>query len=43
MSKLKNNQHPTFSRIEVSYILNVSTLTISNREKGESILNQKEI
>lgn len=33
MSKLKNNQHPTFSRIEVSYILNVSTLTISNREK----------
>lgn len=31
----KINKHPSFSRLDVSNILNVSTLTIANREKNK--------
>jgi hypothetical protein len=34
MSKGKLSTNPTFSRLEVSRILNISTLTIANREKN---------
>jgi hypothetical protein len=34
MARSRLTSYPTFSRIEISHILNVSTLTISNREKS---------
>jgi hypothetical protein len=34
MSKAKLSTNPNFSRLEVSTILNISTLTIANREKS---------
>lgn len=34
MTKI-NNQEPIFTRSEVSQILNVTTLTVSNREKNK--------
>jgi hypothetical protein len=37
MAKSKLTNYPTFSRIELSHILNVSTLTIANREKKRKV------
>lgn len=34
MVRSRLTSYPTFSRIEISHILNVSTLTVSNREKS---------
>lgn len=40
MSK-KNSSQPVFNRSEVAKILNVSTLTIANREKNKKYPNPK--